>query len=281
MSPRLRRPCTAGPTDRRVTALRTVLAVGAVLALTLAACSSTNDVATPATADDGTADQLSGTLTVSAAASLTDAFERLGNAFTRAHPGTEIHFNFGSSGALAEQIEQGAPADVVAFADPAPMERLAEADLVEEVKVLARNSLIIITRPTNPAGIGALEDLATAGTVSLCVLSAPCGALADQMLNAAGVTLDESSITRGQDVRAALGAVAEGDAVVGIVYLTDANAADDRVATVEIPAPENVVAEYRVAVVSGTPNPQLAAAFVEFVRSREGRAILSEFGFNS
>lgn len=218
-------------------------------------------------------------ITVSAAASLTGAFTEIADEFAAAHPDVDVALNFGSSGQLAAQIGDGAPADVAAFADTAAMDTLAKAGLVDESDVFATNELTIVTKPGNPSGVTGLADLK--GVVSLCVETAPCGKFAAQVLAAAGVTIPEGSVTRGADVKATLAAVAEGDAVAAIVYVTDARAAAGRVDEVEIPAASNTVAEYPIAVVRSSANAEAAAAFRDAVVSADGRKVLKLAGFGA
>ncbi|MCU1369936.1 MAG: modA [Ilumatobacteraceae bacterium] len=227
---------------------------------------------------DGAA--LEGEITVAAAASLTEPFADIGTAFEAEHPGAEITFTFDSSGTLSQQILDGAPVDAFASADERNMDALVEADLVEgEPAVFAGNQLIIITKPGNPEGIASLADLAGAGVVSLCGEDAPCGRFAAQALENAGVTIPERSVTRGHNAKSALTAVSEGDAVAGIVYVTDALAAGDAVDAIEIPADQNVVATYPVAVLADAHDVALARAFVDYLASDDGQAILEERGF--
>jgi molybdate transport system substrate-binding protein len=222
----------------------------------------------------------SGTITVSAAASLTDAFGRIGADFEAANPGVEVSFNFDSSSTLARQIIDGAPADVFAAADEVSMAELTDAgEVAGDAEVFARNELVIVTEPGNPTGITGLADLETAGVVALCGAEVPCGRSAAQSLAKAGVTIPESSVTRGQNVRATLTAVADGDAVAGIVYVTDALAVGDAVATVTIPAGVNVVATYPIGVVASRSHRVMATAFVAHVLGPDGQAVLKELGF--
>ena len=149
---------------------------------------------------------MTGSITVSAASSLTGAFGQLETTFHAAHPGTTIAFNFGSSGALATQIQQGAPADVFASASPGDMDTAVKAGDIEGTPVtFARNCLEIVVKPGNPLGIHSLADLTKAPVVSLCVTTAPCGATAEEALQKAGVTLPalpgDSGRERGRHVR--------------------------------------------------------------------------------
>lgn len=254
------------------------LAVALTTALLGAACSGADD--------EPAAGELSGPLAVSAAASLTDVFETIVDDFVAANPGADITVNVGSSGALSTQIREGAPADVAAFADTAPMDVLEQAGLLAgPATVFARNRLVVVTQPGNPAGIESLDELAGVGVVSLCVETAPCGSLADRLLADAGVHVPTASINRGTDARSTLRAVLEGDAVAGIVYVTDAAAAGDRVDTVlsaegmQLPEAAAPSTDYPIAVVAGTPRRALAEAFVAYVLSEQGRAVLADAGF--
>lgn len=238
-----------------------------------AGCGSDDAAPTPAST-------LEGAITVSAATSLKAAFTEIGDDFTTANPDVEVTFTFGASSALATQIHEGAPADLFASADEASMAELTDEDLIAgEPEVFARNELVIITKPGNPTGITTLADLADAGVVALCGEEVPCGAYAAQALEAAGVSIPESSVTRGQNVGATLTAVAEGDAVAGVVYVTDAEGAGDAVDTVAIPAEHDVVATYPIGVLTAAPNGEVAEAFVAYVLGDAGQAVLEEHGF--
>lgn len=214
-------------------------------------------------------------ITVSAASSLRDAFSQLG-AMAEGE-GLDVTFNFDSSSSLAAQIVEGAPADVYASAAPEDMARLEDAGLVRDPVAFARNVLAIVTPPGNPRRITSLADLAGVGVVSLCGPDVPCGRYAQRALEAAGVVLPESSVTRGQNAAAALTAVAEGDAAAGVVYATDARSAGDAVATVPIPGADELAATYLVAVLDGSGDP--ARAFVDLIGSERGQAVLQEHGF--
>ncbi len=217
---------------------------------------------------------------MSDAASLTDAYDEIAKDFETAHPGVTVTLNPDSSAALVEQILAGAPADVFASADEVNMAKLTRADKVRGTpKVFAHNRLVIVTKPANPASVKALADLPEAGTISLCAMEAPCGRYAAEILDRAKVELSESTVTRGQNVKATLTAVTDGDAVAGIVYVTDARAAGKAVETVAIPAVENAEAAYPVAVLRSTRRPKLARAFVAYVASAKGQATLAKYGF--
>jgi molybdate transport system substrate-binding protein len=250
-----------------------------VLAALLIGCGSDADT-DPAASDTTAGAELEGEITVSAAASLTEAYTQIGADFEAAHPGTTVTFNFDSSGTLARQILDGAPVDVYASADEADMTELTDADLVAgEPTVFARNQLAIVTKPGNPLGIAGLADLADAGVVALCDQGAPCGRFAAQVLADAGVTIPETRVTLGQNVKATLTAVGEGDAVAGIVYVTDAAAAGEAVTTVDIPEDQNAIATYPLGVLSAAAEPAVARAFADYVTSDEAQLVLEELGF--
>jgi molybdate transport system substrate-binding protein len=251
-------------------ALALALSLGLV---TGAACGPTVTTA-PAT----TAGTAAGAITVSAAASLTAPFKVIGDDFEKANPGVDVTFTFDSSGTLATQIRNGAPADVFASADDATMTGLTDAGLISDPpRPFARNRLTIVVKKGNPAGIATLADLATAGTIALCGADVPCGRYADQILTAAGVTVAPDRITRGQNVKATLTAVADGDADAGIVYVTDV--ASGRVEAVAVPDAQNAVADYPIGVVRASANPATARAFVAYVTGPAGQAALATAGF--
>lgn len=222
---------------------------------------------------------LEGVVLVSAAASLTDAFAGLETEFEVANPGVDVVLNLGPSSGLREQVLNGAPVDVFASANTSNMDRVAEAgEVAGEPVIFARNLLQIAVPPGNPAGITGLEDFGRDELlIGVCVEEAPCGAFARQVLANAGVTpaIDSNEPT----VRALLTKVELGELDAGITYVTDVASAGGAVEGVAIPEGVNVVAAYPIAVLANAPNPDGAAAFVDFVLSDAGQAILAEFGF--
>lgn len=253
-----------------------------VAAAALATACAQHSDSSPADATPAGA-AVTGTIVVSAATSLTAAFERLATEFTAANPGTVVDLNVDGSSSLATQLLEGAPVDVFASADVPNMDRVVDAGLLTGTpRAFATNELVVITQPSNPAGIRSLADLDDLGdtaVVALCGADVPCGRYAAEVLARAGVTLDESRVTRGPNVGATLAAVAGGDAVAGIVYVTDALAAGDAVATVAIPTGDNVVATYPIGVASTGGNRRAAQAFVDWVLGAAGQRALSAFGF--
>jgi molybdate transport system substrate-binding protein len=227
-----------------------------------------------------TSPKVSGSITVSAAASLTEAFTKMGTDFQQANPGTTITFNFGSSGTLAQQIQGGAPADVFASADGSNMQKLViGGQVTAEPTAFASNLLTIVVKPGNPKRIKSLGDLAKLDVVSLCGETVPCGKYADQVLAGAGVTIDPANITRGADVKATLAAVTTGDADAAVVYVTDAKSAGTSVATVPIPTWQNAYAIYPIAPVAASSNQDLDHAWIEYTISPAGQKTLKRFGF--
>jgi molybdate transport system substrate-binding protein len=221
----------------------------------------------------------SGDITVFAAASLTDAFTAIGDAFTTAHPDSEVTFNFAASSDLAAQINEGAPVDVFASADQNNMGKLVAAERnAGEPVTFATNSLEIVVETGNPLGIDGVEDLANPELIVVtCDTEVPIGAYTQHVFDAAGIEVTPDSLE--ENVRGIVGKVVAGEADAGVVYATDVIAAGDDADGVEIPDELNIVAEYPIATVGDAPNPAGAAAFVEFVLGEEGQAILAEFGF--
>jgi len=245
-----------------------------VVATSTAGCNPTDGDPT-VTATDGP----SGEVLVFAAASLTEAFDALADAFVDTNPQAAVTLNLAGSQTLASQIAEGAPADVFASANTTQMDAVAEAvELAGAPQVFTANRLAIVVEEGNPLGIERLADLA--GEDLLLVLPAvevPAGRYARQALDAAGVAVTPVSLER--DVRAALSKVALGEADASIVYASDLVSAGDRVAGVEIPVEDNVAAAYPIVRLADAPNPATGDAFVAFVRSEAGQAILAGYGF--
>ena len=222
---------------------------------------------------------LSGTLTVFAAASLTDSFNALGAAFHGSHQDVIVKLNYAGSPTLVTQIENGAQADVFASADTTNMDKLAADDfVVSKPMVFAHNQLEIAVAAGNPKGIHSLSDLARSGVIYITAApTVPAGKYAAQILTRAGVTVMPKSLET--DVKSVLGKIELGEADAGIVYVTDVKAAGSRVDGVAIPPADNVIATYPVAAVKGGSNPAATLAFLTFVTSPQGQAKLKEYGF--
>jgi molybdate transport system substrate-binding protein len=220
-------------------------------------------------------------VTVFAAASLTDAFNKAGDEFARSNLRVRLVFNFGSSSTLATQIVNGAPADVFASADEDTMRKVTDAQLNDGApKVFAGNRLEIAVARGNPKKIGGLADLARPDLVLvLAAPTVPAGRYALEALRKAGVAANPAS--QEVDVRAVLNKVALGEADAGIVYVTDALSASGRVTGIEIPEAAQVVARYPATVVKDAENPDLAHAFLDYLVSPQGQTTLAAFGFST
>jgi molybdate transport system substrate-binding protein len=220
-------------------------------------------------------------VTVFAASSLTDAFTELGDAFTATEPDVDVVFNFAASSELAAQLGDGAPADVFASADTTTMDQVVEAGGTASAPVVfATNRAEIIVEAGNPEGIASVADLTRPGLIVVsCAADVPCGRYAQRVLDAAAVTVEFSSFEA--NVRSVVSKVTLGEADAGIVYATDVLGAGDAAAGVDIPTAQNVVAEYPIAVTTSASAPDAAQAFVDFVNSDQGRAILARFGFGA
>lgn len=218
------------------------------------------------------------TVTVLAAASLTDALDEASADFMAEHPDVEIVVSYGGSSALAEQIVSGAPADVFFAANEATMQTVVDASLAVDPEVLLTNTLQLVVPAGNPGDVDSLADLADGGlVVALCDPSVPCGSAAAQLLDRAGVTA--SVDTYEDDVRAALTKVALGEVDAALVYRTDVAAAGDAVEGIEIPEAASVVNRYPVALLADAADPDAAQEFIDFLRSAAGREVFERAGF--
>jgi len=238
---------------------RTALAVVAVLLL--AGCS---------------AGKPSGTVTVFAAASLTGTFTQLGKDFEAGHKGTKVVFNFAGSSALAQQINQGASADVFASAAPKNMDQVTGKGTPT---VFATNTLEIAVPKGNPGKITGLKDFTDQSKkIALCAAQVPCGAAAAKVFAAAGLKPEPDSLE--QDVKAALTKVSLGEVDAALVYKTDVLAAKDKVDGIEFPEAAKAINDYPIATLTKAPNADGAKEFVEYVLSDKGKAVLSAAGFD-
>jgi molybdate transport system substrate-binding protein len=263
--------------------LRSVLAgLAATATLFLAACGGSNSSDTgngggaPASASN-----LTGDVSVFAAASLTESFTQIGKAFEAAHPGVSVKFSFAGSSALATQINQGAPADVFASAAPKNMKTVTDAGNADGAPTtFVKNQLVIAVPKGNPKHIAGLADLVKPGVkVALCAAEVPCGAAAKTALTAAGVKL--TPVTFEQDVKSALSKVKLGEVDAALVYRTDAKAAASDVDGVEFPESAKAINEYPIVVLKNAPNKTAAQAFVAYVLSEAGKSVLTAAGFQA
>ena len=271
-----------------------ILLVAALLAACGQAVTPLSPTPTPANAIPTalpTATAQPRTLTVFAAASLTDAFTELGKDFEGTHPGVSVTFNFAGSGALRTQLEQGAVADVFASANMTEMNTLITDKLIaaDFSQLFLTNSLLVILPANNLANIQTLQDLARPGIkLVLCDTTVPCGKFARQIL----ANLDKDPafapdlstqvlanlVSNETDVKLVLSKVQLGEADAGIVYISDAVAAPD-LKTIQFPAADNVITKYPIAVLKSASQPDLAAFFIAYVLSPDGQAIIKKWGF--
>ncbi|MBX9399452.1 molybdate ABC transporter substrate-binding protein [Streptomyces sp. TRM72054] len=252
---------------------------GAALLLALTSCSSSSDTGSSAKSGTSASPQLSGTVTVFAAASLEESFTKLGTQFERQHPGTKVTFSFGGSDSLAASILGGAPADVFAAASPNTMRIVTDAGGTSaSPTTFVRNQLEIATLPGNPDKISSLKDLTGSGLkVVLCDESVPCGAAAKKALDASKLKL--TPVSYEQDVKSALTKVELKEADAAVVYKTDVRAAGDKVAGVDFPESADAINDYPIALLKDAPNAEAAQAFIDLVQSADGQKVLTEAGF--
>jgi molybdate transport system substrate-binding protein len=258
----------SGPGIRRIL-------IGVLAAAALAGCGSgsSNGAASPSSS------AVSGTVSVFAAASLTESFKTIGVAFQQLHPGVTLRFNFAGTPTLLTQIEQGAQADVFASADTANMDKLvADGYAVGTPATFAHNKLEVVVAAGNPKNIKTLADLAKPGVIYISEApSVPAGKYSLQALAKAGVTATPKSLET--DVKSVISKIELGEADAGIVYTTDVRAAAGKVQGIPIPDSFNVVATYPLVKVKDSSNAAAAAAFIAYLRSPEGQAKLESFGF--
>ncbi|GAA4372584.1 molybdate ABC transporter substrate-binding protein [Agromyces bauzanensis] len=224
-------------------------------------------------------DAVPSTVTVFAAASLTQVFDTLAERFESTHPGVGVVLTSGGSGALAQQIVAGAPADVFASAAEAPMQTVVDAGLAEAPVVFATNTLELVVPAGNPVGVSGLDDLARAELrIALCDASVPCGAASVELLARRGVTAAPDTLET--DVTSVLTKVVLGDVDAALVYRTDVIAAGGAIEGIDAPGAASVVNRYPIAVLADAASPA-AAEFVAFVTGVEGRAALDAAGFGA
>ncbi|WP_066899101.1 molybdate ABC transporter substrate-binding protein [Mycolicibacterium houstonense] len=230
-------------------------------------------------ASDTPSDPAAGSITVFAAASLKSVFTEIGEQFETDNPGTAVEFSFAGSSDLVTQLSQGADADVFASADTRNMDKAVAAGLVEGGPVnFATNTLTIAVAPGNPKGIKSFADLAKPGTsVVVCAPPVPCGGATEKIEKATGVTL--SPVSEETSVTDVLGKVTSGQADAGVVYVTDAAGAGDKVTSVPFPEADQAVNTYPIAVLEQSAHSELAHRFVDLVTGEAGQKALAKAGF--
>jgi molybdate transport system substrate-binding protein len=242
--------------------------------------SACGGVAAGPPSNPGTA-QISGNLTVLAAASLTDAFTMIGDQVHRKYPGISTTFSFAGSPTLVTQIQQGAPADIFASADQATMQKVTSGGFTSGTpSVFAHNKLEIAVQAGNPKHITSLDDLTNPSVkVVVCAPAVPCGSYSTATFAKAGIKV--TPVSQEQDVKSVLTEVGLGEADAGIVYVTDVKSAHSQVTGVTIPDNMNTTANYPIAELRTTQSDAAAKVFVDYVLGPEGQATLASFGFES
>lgn len=260
------------------TRLLGTLVLTSSLLLGAAACGDDGTPAARSTTTTTEVPRIPGDLTVFAAASLTEAFTDAQAVLEDEIDGLDLTFSFAGSGALVTQVEQGAPADVLATADTKSIQTLVDRGIVGATTIFARNELQILVEPGNPKGITGLADLARSDLkVVLADETVPAGKYAAEALGKAGVTV--KPVSKELDVKATAAKVTSGEADAAIVYVTDVRAVGAKGEGVEIPAEHNVIAEYPVAIVQSTGNIPGAEAYVQDLVSGETQKALRARGF--
>lgn len=265
-----------------------VAAALALAALGLAGCSSSSSPSSTAAAATGSAaagassaPALTGSITVLAAASLDNVFTALGKTFEQQHPGVTVKFSFAGSNTLAEQIDQGAPADVFAAANQSTMQTVQKAgNTTGTPTVFVKNTLEIAVPPGNPKNIATLADLAKPGVkVAECAAAVPCGSAAVTALKDAGVKL--TPVTYATEVTQALTDVETGNVDAALVYHSDILGAGGKVQGVVFSTASDAVNSYPIDVLKGSANPTTAQAFVSFILSSASEQTLLKAGFQA
>lgn len=252
------------------------------LTIALSACSTPATVAPSAT-------PVPQTLTVFAAASLTDAFGEIGQKFEAANPSAKVKFNFGGSQTLRTQIEQGLSGDIFASANTKEMDALVAGKLVEAntPQIFLTNQLLVITPIDNPAKLKTLNDLAKPGLkILLAAKEVPVGNYSLQVLDKLDKAFGNgykdkvlaNVVSYENDVKQVVTKVQLGEVDAGMVYLSDTISAS-QLQKIEIPAENNVIASYPIAVLSQSSHTALAQRFIAYIFSSEGQATLQKWGF--
>ena len=263
-----------------------ITALSLVSAASLVACGGTASdsasSAAPAAGAQGASAgaDITGEVTVFAAASLQDAFEELATSFQNAHPGVHITFDFQGSQELVASLNGGASADILATANNSTMADAANKGLVGEQTEFATNVLTLIVPAGNPAGVTGINDGSLDGAdLVVCAPEVPCGEATQKLAAELGVTLNP--VSEEQKVTDVRGKVESGEAQAGIVYTTDAAQAGDKVEAIALPA-NSVINHYPIALTKSAASSQAAQAFIDYILSPEGQKVLQDtYGFGA
>jgi|tagenome__1003787_1003787.scaffolds.fasta_scaffold20987732_3 molybdate transport system substrate-binding protein len=262
---------------------RALFALPVAALLVLSGCGGSSSADDPSAGSPSAAaspgGDLTGTLTVFAAASLTGVFTALGDRLEKDNPDLDVRFNFAGSSQLATQITQGAPADVFASANEAQMAVVTDAGLqAGDPVIFTENVLEIAVPKDNPAHVTGIADFADPDlTLAVCAPDVPCGSAAQKVFQAAGVNAQPD--TQEEDVKAALNKVQLGEVDAALVYATDVIAAGESVEGIPFPEAEQAINRYPICTLKAGPNPHAAQAFADLVLSGVGQHALQEAGF--
>ena len=258
---------------------RAALATVALLsAISLAACGGSSPTDSTAGASDGAASGISGEVTVLAAASLKEAFPEIADKVKEENPDLTITFDFKGSQDLVTALAEGQAADVLATANDSTMKDAADKSLVGEQTEFATNVLTLIVPKGNPKRITGLDSSLDDVDLVICAPEVPCGKASRELADAKGVTLNQ--VSEEQKVTDVVGKVESGEADAGLVYVTDATAAKDKVDKIDIPD-NTVVNHYPIAPTAKPANPEGAKAFIDAVTGETGQKVLAKYGFGA
>lgn len=254
---------------------RWIVALAAACAMMLSSCGS-DDADSSSGSDD-----VSGDITVFAAASLTEAFTEIADDFKAANPDATVKFNFGGSSTLAQQINQGAPADVFASANEDQMKVVDDdGNAAGDPEIFVQNKLQIVVPQGNPGNVTGIEAFGEKDLdIAICADEVPCGEASKEVFDIAGV--DAKPDTLEKDVKAVLTKVSAGEVDAGLVYVTDATAAGGDLTTIDFPEADEAINDYPIAALKSAPNSAGAKAFVDYVLSEKGMAVLKKYGFKT
>jgi molybdate transport system substrate-binding protein len=259
-----------------------------LLIVILAGCGGTTSSSSTSTPTATTAPV---SLKIYAASSLTDAFGAIKTAYQAAHPNVSITYNFDGSQTLEQQLANGAPADIFASADTSHMQLAEAAKLVTKSQIFAKNNLVVIIPASNPGHITTLKDLDKSGIkLVVGVPAVPVGKYGLQVLDNLGKSAQYGAayeksvkaniVSQEEDDKSVVTQVQLGDADAGIVYRTDVTSAEAKEVTViPIPTQYNVIAQYPIAVLSGSTQQQADQAFINYLLSTAGQSILENYQF--